>query len=117
MDLQKFAVRLRQLREAAHLTQKQLGKMIGAKPTTVSSWELAHRMPELDAVCKLADFFEVSLDYLLGRSDDPAIREVSNDAGSTSAASAFYARLNRLLPEAREKVLQELEWWEKYSNW
>lgn len=116
MDLRTFAVRLRQLREAARLTQKQLGKMIGAKPTTVSSWELAHRTPELDAVCKLADFFEVSVDYLLGRSNDPAISGVSNDAGSVFAASAFYARLNRLSPEARKKVLQELEWWEEHSK-
>ncbi|MGB9879358.1 MAG: hypothetical protein ACPLRM_01225, partial [Anaerolineae bacterium] len=78
------------------------------------SWELCYRMPELESVCALADFFGVSLDYLLGRSDDPAITKPSDSSVLSPVALVFYARLNSLPARAREKVLRELEWWERY---
>ena len=66
-----FRIRLKQLREDAHLSQAALGKKIGVKQSSVGMWESGRNYPELSAVIALADYFNVSVDYLLGR-DEPA---------------------------------------------
>ncbi len=66
-----FCQRLRQLRQAKSLTAEQLGKDFEVSKQTVSRWELGDRLPPLDVATALADYFNVSLDYLVGRSDKP----------------------------------------------
>ncbi|MGB9804366.1 MULTISPECIES: helix-turn-helix domain-containing protein [Desulfofundulus] len=66
-----FGQRLRQLRQESKLSLEQLGKKIGVAKQTVGHWETGYRLPPLDVAVVLADFFDVSLDYLVGRSDDP----------------------------------------------
>ncbi|MBE3586642.1 MAG: helix-turn-helix transcriptional regulator [Thermoanaerobacter sp.] len=66
-----FPQRLKNLRKARNIYQKELAAAIGVKPGTVAAWEAGHRVPELGLATKLADFFNVSVDYLLGRTDDP----------------------------------------------
>ncbi|MEW5954162.1 MAG: helix-turn-helix domain-containing protein [Bacillota bacterium] len=63
-----FSARLKELREEYGLTQKELAGKIGAKRGTIAAWE-AGRLPERQAVERLADFFGATTDYLLGRSD------------------------------------------------
>lgn len=60
-------LRLREIREARNVTQRQLAKAIKVSNTTVSNWEAGVRQPDLETAIKIADFFEVSLDFLLGR--------------------------------------------------
>lgn len=50
------------------LSCNELGDVIGVRGGTVTAWENGYRNPELGSLVRLADFFEVSLDYLLGRS-------------------------------------------------
>jgi Predicted transcriptional regulators len=64
-----FGQRLRQLRQSHHLTVEQLGNEFKVSKQTVSRWELGDRLPPLDVATTLADYFNVSLDYLAGRSD------------------------------------------------
>ena len=61
-----FGYRLRELRKERHLSQHALGEMVGACNQSVSFWETGSREPDLDTLKKLAVFFEVSTDYLLG---------------------------------------------------
>ncbi|MDI6871197.1 MAG: LexA family transcriptional regulator [Bacillota bacterium] len=61
--------RLKELREGRQLLQKELADALGISRNTLASWETGHRTPEMSAVQRLADYFGVSLDYLLGRSD------------------------------------------------
>ncbi|NLY46817.1 MAG: helix-turn-helix transcriptional regulator [Tissierella sp.] len=51
------------------LTQKKLGNMFNVEKGTVSNWENGNRTPDIEVISKLADLFDVSVDYLLGRTD------------------------------------------------
>ena len=64
-----FAAQLSNLRRGSGLTMEQLAKKLGVSKQTVSNWENGNIMPSVDAVEKMADFFSVSVDYLLGRGD------------------------------------------------
>ena len=72
IDRKVFASRLYSLRNKSGLTQKQLGEKLGAIKQTVNNWERCVSVPSLDIAAALADFFDVSIDYLVGRSDDPS---------------------------------------------
>ena len=64
-----FGERLRELREAKGITQKKLAEVLGVSPRMVSFYESgAHFLSDEDQLCKLADYFDVTTDYLLGRS-------------------------------------------------
>ena len=62
-----FANRIKYLRQSRELTQVQLAEKLGVKKQSVSNWENDNIMPSIDMLIKLADFFQVSTDYLLGR--------------------------------------------------
>jgi len=61
--------RLRMLRKEKGLTQEELGRIIGVEKSTISYYESNRSTPNDEIKAKLADFFGVSLDYLLGRTD------------------------------------------------
>lgn len=64
-----FAERLKELRKAKGITQKALGELVGSSESGIQSYELENRKPTLDVINSLADFFGVTTDYLLGRTD------------------------------------------------
>ena len=64
-----FSVRLRELRASKGVTQKRAAESMGLSERLYQSYELGEKEPGLGNIVKLADFFEVSADYLLGRSD------------------------------------------------
>lgn len=66
-----FGQRVRELRKARNLSLKDVAEGIGSLKSTLSNIERGIRAPSLDMLIALADFFDVSLDYLVGRSDDP----------------------------------------------
>ena len=66
-----FSVRLRELRTMKNLTQKQVAKKTKLSERGYQGYELGEKEPSLANIIKLADFFEVSTDYLLGRVDKP----------------------------------------------
>lgn len=65
-----FGHRLRALRQLNDLTLKQLGAKFNVTKQTVSHWEKGDRLPPLDVATTLAEYFNVSLDYLVGLSDN-----------------------------------------------
>lgn len=64
-----FGEKLKELRLEKGLSQRKLGEIIGVCNQTVSFWETGSREPDLDALIKISNYFEVSVDYLLGRED------------------------------------------------
>ena len=68
-----LADRLCELRSARNLTQKDVYTAIGVSPIVYQRSEYG-RLPAYDKFLALADFFDVSLDYLAGRSDEPRRR-------------------------------------------
>lgn len=67
--------RLRMLRKERNLTQKELGKAIHVSKVSISGYENGERTPDTDNLRRLADFFDVTTDYLLGKSDHPKLTE------------------------------------------
>lgn len=65
-----FSKRLNTLRKLNNLTLQQLGSELGSTKATISNLENENKSPSVDMLISLADFFNVSLDYLVGRSDD-----------------------------------------------
>ena len=64
-----FAERIRELRLEHGLTQEEVGEIIGVKRYSVYSYEKGRACPEMKGLVALADYFEVSMDYLAGRTD------------------------------------------------
>lgn len=58
--------KLKQLREERNISQSQLGEIIGAARSTICQYEAGKREPDLETLIKLADYFQVSVDYLIG---------------------------------------------------
>ena len=61
--------RIRDLREDADLTQRQVGEAINVPQRTYAYYESGQRMRPPQVLCALADFYHVSVDYLLGRTE------------------------------------------------
>ena len=59
--------RIRDLRKQKRMSQTELAKSAGVSQTTVTAWETGKAEPSSSAVAKLADIFNVTTDYLLGR--------------------------------------------------
>ena len=68
-DKMNFSVRLKELRQSKNLTQKQMAGQFGQSVRAYQYYESGERYPEFLHLIALADFFDVSLDYLVGRSD------------------------------------------------
>lgn len=64
-----FSERIKELRLEKSLTQTQLGEIIGVKHFSIYSYEKGRACPEMKGLVALADYFEVSIDYLTERSD------------------------------------------------
>ena len=68
---------IKKLRIAKRLNQVEFAKVLCVTKQCVSNWENDNVVPSIDMLCKIADFFGVSTDYLLGRNERRVV-EVSN---------------------------------------
>jgi len=75
-----FATRLRELRKKRGLRQADLAQAVGVAQTTIANYEKKLRFPDERMLGQFADFFDVSLDFLLGRSDVMRSAEVASDS-------------------------------------
>ncbi len=66
-----FSERLVLLRKSNGLTQKKLAEEMKLSELAIQNYESQRRKPAFDVLIALADYFDVSLDYLVGRSEDP----------------------------------------------
>lgn len=84
-----IGVRITELRKQAGMSQFQLAKVLDIATSTLGMYETGKREPSLKVLNKIADYFDVSTDYLLGRS------EKSNDE------STDYTKLEKALDNAK----------------
>ena len=79
-NMDKFSYRLTVLLDENNMTQTQLAKKIGTSNVTICRYLTGERVPRLDVVTKIADVFNVSLDYLLGLSNDENIQNSNENS-------------------------------------
>ena len=61
-----FGLKLKEVREARHLSQSELAKKLHVSTQTVSNWEIASSNPSLTTFIKIAEILDISPNYLLG---------------------------------------------------
>jgi len=66
----KLGVRIKTLRQGKGMTQAQLGACFNLAESTISLYESGKRSPDYEILCKLAHYFQVSIDYLLGHVEE-----------------------------------------------
>jgi transcriptional regulator with XRE-family HTH domain len=74
MDMPTFGDRLNFLRKSKNIKAEDLAAAVGLKRRIIFLYEKNETKPSFDILLALADYFNVSLDYLVGRSDDPRRR-------------------------------------------
>lgn len=96
---------LKAIRNKKGVTQKEAADALGISPNTYKNYEQGMREPNNDMLCKLADYFQVTTDYLLGRAPqaDPMKLLVSQTDLSPEVQEEIYMSLP---PEAQAIVLQ-----------
>ena len=68
-------LRIRDMREDNDLTQKQISEIIRCDQSLYSKYERGEREIPLNLIIKLADYYNTSIDYIVGRTDNPKINK------------------------------------------
>ena len=74
-----MAYRFREAREKAGLSTTDVAKRVGVSQPAVSKWDTGFKLPSVEILCKLADLYCVSTDYLLGREELKQTVEINDD--------------------------------------
>ena len=98
--------KLRELRQTAHLTQADLASFLGIRPPTYTRYETGTNRPDYEVLCKLADHYDVTVDYLLDR--DP-----NGDTPEYFRLKKLYKNAN---PQAKKVAIFSLECGQKHEN-
>lgn len=80
-----FAERFRSLRKERNLTQEQLAAEFGVTVQAVSKWETAASYPDIEIIAEIAKFFDVSIDYLLGKEERQPVNESAEENGTAES--------------------------------
>ena len=100
--MNKLGIRIKDLRIENRKTQEQVAKDLGTTKATIGRYELGTREPKTDILNALADYFGVTTDYLLGRTDERTftardeksvkrdLKKLMDDFRSNQAGPAFY---------------------------
>lgn len=76
----RISENIRDLRRQMNLTQEQLAEALGVTVGAVSKWESGANTPDVSLIAELADFFEVSIDALLGFNMEKAAQQAQKSA-------------------------------------
>ncbi len=101
-----FADRLKEERIQKGLTQTELAKTLYLGQTSVSKYESGKQIPEMPTLQKIADFFGISIDYLLGKTD---IRNYFEDPNITIALHSD-TDYDDLPQEARDEIFNFIDY-------
>lgn len=102
----KFSDNLRMLRAKYKLSQQDIGEIVGLTSQAVSKWENDIAQPDNDSLIKLAKYFNVSIDYLLGIEKDD--EEKGNEANSVRNNNKF-DELEKLFKKNRDILTEDDE--------
>lgn len=104
--------RLRDLRLDKNFTQKSFAALLNLTQQTYSDYETGRTNPDLDTLTKIADFLGVSIDYLLGRSDDFGIISINNEMNDyTAEERQLVADYRALTPALKDMLQLTLQTW------
>lgn len=101
-------MRLKELRIERNLTQAQVAKAIGTSQRNIGRWENEENEPAAIYIKALAEFFEVSTDYLLGLEDDFGVRTSAPIGDDMTADEREMIKKIRLLPKESRNLIEQM---------
>lgn len=104
--------RIKNLRHEHHITQTDLAKSIHVTQQTITAWESGRAVPNAATLDSLADYFNVSSDYLLGRTDD----RISDDQLSKNQKLIAYSIDPDVSDEEREAIIEMVKAAKKFRK-
>lgn len=105
-----FAKRLKELRKQKKLMTKDLAKKLNVEPATITNWEKGKRVPREDMLITISDFFDCSIDYLFGRTDNPSSKIYTGKLQDENVEIEVDKNYPYdLTPEDVENILKQLE--------
>lgn len=99
--------RIKYLREKNGFTQKDIATKLGVEPAAISKYELNMREPNIEAIKKLAILFNVSIDYLLGRTPDVFVDEANKESLDISLIKKKYDFSKRKIKNSKKEYKNE----------
>ncbi len=107
----KFGNILRELREEKDLTQVELAKKLNITSQSLSQYELGKRIPDIEMIDRLANFFNVSVDYLLGRTDikNSSMFTIKEFEEEYVPSNKMFEEIDKLSPESQEELKKLIE--------
>lgn len=108
--MNNLSIILRHLRTQKGIYQKELAAHLKVSIGTVSNYEQGIHAPDLDTLVKIADYYDVSVDYLLGRTACPVFKDLDKLMITNSySVGQFLRLLPGLTPEDRECLVHVLQ--------
>lgn len=105
--------RLIAARERNGMQQNEAANALGMSNVVLNRYEKDERRPEPDTLRKLADFYGVTADYLVGRTDDPMLPERVLESAAQydlpPEGVLYFRKLQNLSPETRKKFIEAFE--------
>jgi len=110
--------KLKEIREKNALTMKEVAESVGLNPATYRNYESGRLEPNLTTLCKLADFYHVTADYLLGREDEKntTIETLSREFNMTDLERNIVKKYLELSDEQRVCAMEFLKQVVETSN-
>ena len=112
MRCAEFAKKLKDLRKDRHVSQRELAEYLHLTPNSICEWENLRSEPSIDLLIKLSNYFQCSLDYLLGREDDfgnIVVQGTEEPFFATPQEQEFIIKLRSLSSSTREMILHVLD--------
>lgn len=104
-----FGERFRKLRKERRYSQLKVASDLNVAQSTIASWEAGVRSPNMDMIPQLAEYFGVSVDYLLDLSENPVQAEQPSSSGAFTTTIPQIVMMGRemekMTPEQRDQML------------
>lgn len=97
--------KLKELRKNQNLTLKELSSNLNISYQALSNYENSNREPDFDTLIKIADFFDVSIDFLLGKTDNKYVLPNA----LTDQEAHLLKSFNSLFPKMQDFILQTVD--------
>ncbi len=91
--------RIKSCRKRMKISQIKLAEYLSVSQAAITAWEREQRKPDVDMILKMADFFDVSTDYLLGR--EPSL---PTDTDTPPAGERACANVMTMTPELKAEI-------------
>lgn len=101
--------KIAELRKKANITQERFSQIIGVARSTLAMYEIDKSEPDLNTLQKIADYFGVTIDYLLGREQPVEKQEISVPEKYKDVMVAFQDGAENLTQEDIDDVVKFIE--------